>query len=280
MLLSCTYTEFERSTGLKDWCFFLDLLTKFVYGGLQMSKNGEKSKMPLIIIAVSVVVVIAAIAVIGVMTYFDKINIPFVNDAFVSMGLKDNNKEETKENEKTQDKFTEEDLKTPYEVTPPDADEYFNNNTSLKSEIKATESTDVHSESETYENFSERGFDANLITTEYDMDGEYSKATKISEYSSTKHPMYQAYYISSSGDIWMLFEINGMVVANPLSYNEQKESSVQIMLSEEDTITSYDSTTNKFYVNIPNADVLTVKKVDKIDAETLDKLTYRELDKL
>ena len=67
-----------------------------------MSKNGEKSKMPLIIIAVSIVVVIAAIAVIGVMTYFDKINIPFVNDAFVSMGLKDNNKEETNENEKTQ----------------------------------------------------------------------------------------------------------------------------------------------------------------------------------
>ena len=65
-----------------------------------------------------------------------------------------------------------------------------------------------------------------------------------------------------------------------LECTEQKESGVQVMLSEEDTITSYDSTTNKFYVNIPNADILTVKKVDKIDAETLDKLTYGELDKL
>ena len=92
--------------------------------------------------------------------------------------------------------------------------------------------------------------------------------------------MYQTYYISSSGDIWILFEINGQIVPNPFSYNEQKESGVQVMLSEEDTITSYDSTTNKFYVNIPNADILTVKKVDKIDAETLDKLTYGELDKL
>lgn len=245
-----------------------------------MSKNGEKSKIPVIIIVISVAVVVLAIAVIGIMTYFDKIEIPFVNDIFVSMGLKENDKEEVKENEKTQEEFTEEDLKTPYEVTPPDADEYFNNNTSLKSEIKATESEDVHSESETYDNFSERGFDGNLITTEYNMDGDYSEATKISEYSSTKHPMYQTYYISSSGDIWILFEINGKIVANPFSYNEQKESGVQVMLSEEDTITSYDSTTNKFYVNIPNADILTVKKVDKIDAETLDKLTNGELDKL
>ena len=37
---------------------------------------------------------------------------------------------------------------------------------------------------------------------------------------------------------------------------------------------------NKFYINVPNADVLSVKKVDKINAETLENLTNKELDRL
>ena len=247
-----------------------------------MSKNGKKSKLPLVIVLTVTAVIIVTVAVIGLLTYFDKVKISFVNDIFVSMGIKEDNdvKKENNDNSDNNDKFTEEDLKNPYEVTPPDADEYFDKNTDVKSEIKANESNDVRTESEVFDDFADRGFNSNPITSEYDMNGKYYAATEISRYSSDKHPIYQTYYVTQNGEIWIIFEINGDVVANPLSYNEQKESGVQLMISESNTITSYDSTKNKFYVNVPNADVLAVKKVDKINAETLENLTKKELDRL
>lgn len=246
-----------------------------------MSDN-KKSKLPLIIVITVVFVIVLAVVTIGLLSYFDKVKISFVNDIFVSMGLKENDdmENENSDNSDNKDKFTEEDLKNPYEVTPPDADDYFDKNTSVKSEIKANESDDVRSEEDVYDDFVERGFSSNPITAEYDMNGKYYAATEISRYSSEKHPMYQTYYITSNGDVWMIFEINGAVIANPLSYNAQTEKGVQLMLSESNTITSYDSTKNKFYINVPNADVLSVKKVDKINAETLENLTNKELDRL
>ena len=49
-----------------------------------------------------------------------------------------------------------------------------------------------------------------------------------------------------------------------------------VILSETDTITSYDSSTNKFYVNIPKESQTVIKTVSKIDAETIEKLTNEE----
>jgi len=43
---------------------------------------------------------------------------------------------------------------------------------------------------------------------------------------------------------------------------------------------SYDSSTNKFYKNVPNESVMTVKVVEKIDAETLKNLTIEVIDAL
>ena len=130
-----------------------------------MSDN-KKSKLPLIIVITVVSVIVLAVVTIGLLTYFDKVKISFVNDIFVSMGLKENAevKNENSDNSDNKDKFTEEDLKNPYEVTPPDADDYFDKNTSVKSEIKANESDDVRSEEDVYDDFSERGFDSNPIT--------------------------------------------------------------------------------------------------------------------
>lgn len=72
--------------------------------------------------------------------------------------------------------------------------------------------------------------------------------------------------------------INGSVVANPVSFNIQSELSVQVIISEKDTVTSYDSTTNKFFETIPDESVLLVITVDRIDAETLNSLTIGEID--
>ena len=53
-----------------------------------------------------------------------------------------------------------------------------------------------------------------------------------------------------------------------------------VVISESATITSYDSTTNKFYEIIPDSSMLIVKTVSRIDAETLDNLTFGGIDAL
>ena len=160
-----------------------------------------------------------------------------------------------------------------YHVTPPDADEYFENNGTIIAEYEINDSKKVHTEAETYKNFIERGFTENPITTEYGMDGKYYKAIEISNSSSSKHPIYQTFYISANGEIWSILEINGAIMANPLSNNDQSGAGGLVVISETKIITSYDSTKNKFYETIPNESMLRVRTVDRIDTETLDSLT-------
>ncbi len=163
---------------------------------------------------------------------------------------------------------------------PVDADDYFQNNSNVITEIEADSSTNVRTEAEVYKDFIERGFVDTLIETEYSMSGEYHKSEIISNTSSSKHPYYQTTFISENGDVWIIIEINGVVMASPVSYNDQLQSNVQVIISEKDTVTSYDSRMNKFYETIPNESELIVKKVNRIDAETLEKLTFGEIDKL
>ena len=163
-----------------------------------------------------------------------------------------------------------------YEVPEFDAEAYFRENTTLKSTFDVTSSQYIPTESEAYDHFVERGFDGSQVMYEYTMDGTYLGANEISRYSSSKHPMYQAYYAATSGDIWMISEINGSFFATPVTYNFSNEQNVPVILSETDTITSYDSSTNKFYVNIPKESQTVIKTVSKIDAETIEKLTNEE----
>lgn len=172
------------------------------------------------------------------------------------------------------------DIPESYKVTPRDADAYYENNSKVVSVIDIQDSSAVHTEAETYDNLSDRGFSEYSITSEYSMDGTYYPAIDISDSSSTKHPMYQTYYVTASGDIWTVFEINGVVMANPVSYNLQSDLDVQVIISETDTVTSYDSATNKYYVTIPNELALIVKTVNRIDAETLENLTIEGIDGL
>ena len=52
------------------------------------------------------------------------------------------------------------------------------------------------------------------------------------------------------------------------------------VLAESKVITSYDTLTNRFFINEPNADVMTIKVVDRLDSATLDSLTMEEVGKL
>ena len=157
-----------------------------------------------------------------------------------------------------------------------DAEAYFRENTTLKSTFDVSSSQLIRTESEAYDSFVERGFDGSQVMYEYTMDGTYLGENEISRSSSSKHPMYQTYYVATSGDIWLIFEVNGSFFATPITYNFSNEQKVPVIVSETDTITSYDSSTNKFYVNIPKESQTVIKTVSKIDAETIEKLTNEE----
>lgn len=167
-----------------------------------------------------------------------------------------------------------------YEVEAPDADEYYENNSEIVSQVYAKDSKNVQSEIEIYSEIAERGMENILFSAEYTMDGEYYDETEIFEPTVEKHPIYQAMYFADNGDIWTIMVINGMTMANPLSYNMQSGLSAQLIISESETVMSYDSTTNKFYETIPNDSEVIVKIVDRIDAETLEQLTVDMIDAL
>lgn len=167
-----------------------------------------------------------------------------------------------------------------YHVAPRDADAYFSSNATVISVVNAKDSKEVLSEAETHALLTGRGFTTFPITYEYSMKGSYSEATEVQSSSSKKHPSYQTYHITQAGDVWTIFVVNGSVMANPASYNMQTEQPVQVILSETDTITSYNGTANKFYETIPNASALVVKTVERIDIQTLEQLTYGAIDAL
>ncbi len=156
-----------------------------------------------------------------------------------------------------------------YEVAAPDADSYFNDISTVVSKTDAFTSTNVRTESQVYNDFFQRGFTED-ITTEYVMNGDLDEKRVISRYSSLTHPVYQTYYTTAKNDLWLIVEINGVVMATPVTYNLSLDSGMSLMLSETDTMISYDSTSNQFYVIKPKADEINLKTVGAINAETLE----------
>lgn len=167
-----------------------------------------------------------------------------------------------------------------HEVAWIDADEFYGSQAEIISRVKATSSETVHTEAEVCENFSSRGFSGCSITAEYSIDGEYLKEIEVSALKATKHPAYDCYYTTNSGDVWFLSEINGSLFAIPLSYQFEKESGGPIYFSETGTITGYDCVTNTFYEIVPYESTAIVKRVERINAETLESFSYEAIDAL
>lgn len=203
------------------------------------------------------------------LVYFNILDVPIVEEMLESVGLKiveyDDSEEINYDN---------------YKIEPPNADEYFQQNSQITEEINANDSDEVLTEEEAVRTLEERGFKDFPITTEYTMDGTYSDASEISESSSIKHPIYTMYYVTQNNELWNIMIINGDVMAIPVSYNIQSSLGVQVVISESEEVTSYDSTTNKFYKNIPNESAMIVKIVEIIDAESLENLTIEVIDRL
>ena len=239
-------------------------------GEQEVKKENKKKTKKIVVITIIIVVLLIGIGVgIGVLMVHNEKNANVPNNGEI---------QETQSATSTETTTTDEevDLGSNYEVPEFDAEAYFRENTTLKSTFDVASSQYIHTESEAYDSFVERGFDGSQVMYEYTMDGTYLGKNEISRSSSSKHPMYQVYYATTSGDIWMILEINGSFFTTPITYNFSNAQNVPVILSETDTITSYDSSTNKFYVNIPNASQTVIKTVSKIDAETIEKLTSEE----
>jgi len=158
-----------------------------------------------------------------------------------------------------------------------EVDLYYQSISTVISSTKADESTDVLTEAEAAEVFGELGFDQYPITYDYSMGGEYKGYTEITNDSNTKHPKYQTYFMTDSGNLYNIFLINGVVLAYPVSFNMESDLEAELVISESNELTIYSNKAHKFYVIIPYKSNTIVKLVDKISAETLSTLTNEEI---
>ena len=117
---------------------------------------------------------------------------------------------------------------------------------------------------------SERGFLQFPVTSSYTMDGELTDEEEISEGSEEKHPFYETYFRTDSGEIWSIVLIRDAVIAIPLTYLVESGAKIPVFLSEKETVMSYDSISDQFYETIPLESEATVIRVERIDANTLN----------
>ena len=161
-----------------------------------------------------------------------------------------------------------------------DAETYYERRSEVLDVAEADVSVSVHTEAEASANFIERGFDQYPVTTDYTLQGEYIGETEISSDSDEKHPVYETYYMGGEEIIWVIYEINGRIIADPVSYNLESGRNVRLVIAENTTLISYDGTMNRFYETVPDASVLFLKTVPRIDAQMLNYLTKGALDSL
>lgn len=229
------------------------------------AKKKKKGSVTLVLIVVILIIMLAATATVYFMFFGGLRGNTGGNGDSTS---KNTNTEQTDEPSESDE--TEIDLGQNFEVPEFDADEYYENNSDLKKTISVRKSDTVSSEREVYDLLYDRGFDAAGAYYEYLIDGTYCGQTRITRYGSDEHPMYQCFYTSRDGSSWLVTEANGDLFAMYLSYDADDVNSARLIVSESDTITSYDGTANKYYINVPDSAQAVIKKVKTLDAEMLD----------
>ena len=168
-------------------------------------------------------------------------------------------------------------VELPKPENPSKAEEYYWSQAKVYGETDAKESEDVKTEKTAIEYFTERGFNQYPIEFEYSINGTAGETKNASETSNEKHPMYRTLYMTESGEIWVLYLVNGTIIANPLSFNYQSSLPGPLYFTETGMLTSYDNDSNKYFDIIPLESVAIIKKVQTINAELLNSLTVEEL---
>lgn len=158
-----------------------------------------------------------------------------------------------------------------------EAEDYYETHAELIKTIDAAESDEVLSEEAVKSFLMDRGFGEGSITYNYSIAGDFSDDTEVVEDSANIHPVYQTVYLSEGGDVWVIYIINGSIYANPLSFNLKANLNVLFLISETEHLTSYDDTTNKFFVTIPQESEIIVRTVDKINSASLNSLSIDKI---
>jgi len=162
-----------------------------------------------------------------------------------------------------------------YLVDTVDAENHLAQIGEIKSVQSAKKSKSVHTEKDAAANLTSRGFTQMEITAEYTMNGDYYTEAEVSKDGKTKHPAYNTYYITSQNQAWYITEINGRVFAAPSFYNASNSDGVYVIVSETDSMISYDSETNSFYELVPfNTSGIRIITVDRIDSDALEALYF------
>ncbi len=156
------------------------------------------------------------------------------------------------------------------DVDYPDIKAYFEENSEIKSVTKVKKSKNNLSEKDVIKELEDRGFNQYPVTTNYSIDGVFDDEKEVSADSKNKHPVYETYYVTEKGELWVISVIDGTITANPSYYNLEKTDKTPILVSESQEVVSYDVSTNSYYRTIPNKSVLDVRIVDKIDAKTIE----------
>jgi len=159
-----------------------------------------------------------------------------------------------------------------------EAESYYMENAEVIEIINVSDSKEVMPENEAIGLLEERGFQDYPVTYDYKMSGQYEPG-EGKESSADQHPMYSTYYISKNNEVWTVYVINDSVFAYPASFNLESGLDVELIVSESETLISYDSDKNQYIVTKPNETGAIVRVVDRINAETLDSLTMEELSK-
>lgn len=159
----------------------------------------------------------------------------------------------------------------------PDVKKYYEERADIISVTPVKKYKKTYSEKEVIAELEYRGFTNYPITVEYSFNGEFGDEMEITSESTDKHPVYQTYYINSSGIVWSIKVVGDKINAIPVSYNTMDSKLVPITVSENAEILSYDCTTNSYYLTIPYKNVMGIRIVEKISAETLDTYTTEAL---
>lgn len=200
------------------------------------------------------------------------------NDNMANTSSIDNTKIETKDS-------SNEDPNSSLNETPKNAEQYnnadtfFNDFGKVLSVKHADEETSLIEEANVKQFLNERNLNTTDIYTHYSIAGEYYDDKIIMDDSSVKHPMYETSYINDNNEEWELYIINDQLMANPVSYNSRYylENEKMVIVSEKESIISYDCETNQFYEVIPKESEMKVYKVDKIDSNALDEITVERI---
>lgn len=160
--------------------------------------------------------------------------------------------------------------------TPMSVEEYYKENSEIL-EVNEVTSDVTFSETEINDFLSERGFMDLSVSYRFSLEGAYDSQKEINNESDVKHPMYEAYYVSKNNEIYYLNIIGKNIYVNPISYCNEHNPEIPIIISENNWTTGYDFDEDKFFKIIPKDTAATLITIDKITAETLDSLRIEEV---